>query len=98
MFSHPCSPGRTPPLPTGQIRGDYNRCLTSHPVPRSAAGFSPQSCSLTGISLILLLRIWRSGQGKDNAMIIRDEEEEYSDEETKEEKPGKGLKKEMTYF
>ena len=31
-------------------------------------------------------------------MIIRDEEEEYSDEETKEEKPGKGLKKEMTYF
>ena len=31
-------------------------------------------------------------------MIIRDEEEGYSDEETKEEKPGKESKKKITYF
>ena len=67
--------------------------------PRCAAGFCLLRAALwIGIYLLLLLRIWEPGQGKDNGMIIRDEEEGYSDEETKEEKPGKESKKKITYF
>ena len=67
----------------------YARCATGFCLPRAALW--------VGVSL-LLLRVRRSGQGKDNVVKTRDEEEEYDDEETKEEKPGKEEKEEITYF
>lgn len=66
----------------------YARCATGFCLPRATLW--------VGVYL-LLLRVRRSGQGKGNVVKSRDEEEEYDDEETMEEKPGKEEKEEITY-